>query len=183
MRFGNHLSVRIGIHTGQVIAGVVGETKPQFSLIGASVNKTARVCAKCPPSKIFVSKETRQCLEEQSNNFTFGAIDIEMKGIGKEQAFTVSKRRNPNRFQKNHEIPMTGNIMKKKQAGDRQRDRFNRLEDYGGASNRETRAHDNQGHNSFRVRYDASGNSRNDDSVTLNDDDFDHHSVDDSLED
>ena len=98
LRFGNHLSLRIGIHTGQVIAGVVGETKPQFSLIGASVNKTARVCAKCPPSKIFVSKETRQCLEEQSNNFTFSAIDIEMKGIGKEQAFTVSKRRNPTRF-------------------------------------------------------------------------------------
>ena len=77
---------------------------------------------------------------------------------------------------------MTGNIMKKKQA-DRQRDRFNRLEDYGGASNRETRPGDNAGHSSFRVHGDAAGNSRNDDSVTLNDDDFDHHSVDDSLED
>jgi hypothetical protein len=33
------------------------------------------------------------------------------------------------------------------------------------------------------VHGDAAGNSRNDDSVSLNDDDFDHHSVDDSLED
>lgn len=28
LRFGNNLGVKIGIHTGQVIAGVVGETKP-----------------------------------------------------------------------------------------------------------------------------------------------------------
>lgn len=44
LKNGKHLEVKIGIHTGPVISGVVGETKPQFSLIGDTVNKTSRVC-------------------------------------------------------------------------------------------------------------------------------------------
>ena len=48
LKNGEKLSVKIGIHTGEVISGVVGETKPQFSLIGDTVNKTSRVCSKCP---------------------------------------------------------------------------------------------------------------------------------------
>lgn len=49
LKSGLNLEVRIGIHTGSVISGVVGETKPQFSLIGDAVNKTSRVCSKCIP--------------------------------------------------------------------------------------------------------------------------------------
>lgn len=45
LKNGKHLEVKIGIHTGTVISGVVGETKPQFSLIGDTVNKTSRVCS------------------------------------------------------------------------------------------------------------------------------------------
>lgn len=71
LRNGKKLQIKIGIHTGEVIAGVVGETKPQFSLIGPTVNKTARVCSKCPTGRILISKETHLQLEESSNNFIF----------------------------------------------------------------------------------------------------------------
>lgn len=49
VKSGNHLEVKVGIHTGQVISGVVGDTKPQFSLIGDTVNKTSRVCSLTSP--------------------------------------------------------------------------------------------------------------------------------------
>jgi len=83
------LSVKIGIHTGEVIAGVVGETKPQFSLIGQTINKTSRVCSKCPVSKILISKPTHKTLQQSASNFIFSSMKAQMKGIGLEQVYTV----------------------------------------------------------------------------------------------
>ena len=34
---GDHLKVRIGIHTGHVYSVILGDVKPQFSLVGLSV--------------------------------------------------------------------------------------------------------------------------------------------------
>jgi|Transcript_20917 class 3 adenylate cyclase len=93
LRNAKKLSVKIGIHTGEVIAGVVGETKPQFSLIGPTINKTARVCSKCPPGKILISKEAHKTLQASASNFVFGSMKADMKGIGLEEVFTVQKRR------------------------------------------------------------------------------------------
>ena len=47
INYGNNLSVKvkIGIHYGRAIAGVIGSHKPQFSLIGDTVNTTSRVCS------------------------------------------------------------------------------------------------------------------------------------------
>ena len=39
--------LKIGIHYGRVIAGVIGYHKPQFSLIGDTVNTSSRVCSHC----------------------------------------------------------------------------------------------------------------------------------------
>ena len=39
------LKLKIGIHCGPVITGVIGYHKPQFSLIGDTVNTTSRVCS------------------------------------------------------------------------------------------------------------------------------------------
>ena len=39
------ISIKIGIHVGPCIAGIIGYHKPQFSLIGDTVNTTSRVCS------------------------------------------------------------------------------------------------------------------------------------------
>lgn len=69
MKNGRPVEVKVGIHTGPVISGVVGETKPQFSLIGDTVNKTSRVCTLSQPLKVSVSKETHHYLELYTNNY------------------------------------------------------------------------------------------------------------------
>lgn len=99
LKNGRHLEVKIGIHTGPVISGVVGETKPQFSLIGDTVNKTSRVCSLSTALKVSVSKETHHYLELYTNNYWFVQTFVEMKGIGKEPIYAVSNLKGRTRNQ------------------------------------------------------------------------------------
>eukprot|EP00956_Cyclotella_meneghiniana_P044633 scaffold327319_cov89-Cyclotella_meneghiniana.AAC.2 len=50
------LQIRVGIHVGEVTAGVLGETLPKFSLFGHNVNTAARMEQAGKPNKIRVSE-------------------------------------------------------------------------------------------------------------------------------
>lgn len=43
------IKIKIGIHSGNVVIGVIGYHKPQFSLIGDAVNTTSRHCSAAHP--------------------------------------------------------------------------------------------------------------------------------------
>lgn len=58
---------RIGIHTGPLIAGVVGKSKFAFDIWGDTVNVAARLESSGDPGKINISKSTYQMV---SNKFT-----------------------------------------------------------------------------------------------------------------
>jgi class 3 adenylate cyclase len=49
------INIKIGVHYGRVIAGVIGHHKPQFSLIGDTVNTTSRVCSTGVDGEITIS--------------------------------------------------------------------------------------------------------------------------------
>lgn len=57
---GEKIKVRIGIHYGRVIAGVIGHHKPQFSLIGDTINTTSRVMSTGEDGKITISEQAFQ---------------------------------------------------------------------------------------------------------------------------
>lgn len=50
------LKIKIGIHHGSVVIGVIGYHKPQFSLIGDTVNQTSRHCSTADPGQIILSE-------------------------------------------------------------------------------------------------------------------------------
>eukprot|EP00727_Mastigamoeba_balamuthi_P013807 m51a1_g9049 putative adenylate guanylate cyclase (661) ;mRNA; f:22623-28238 len=63
------LSIRIGVNTGKVVAGVLGLHKIAFDLWGDTVNVAARMQTSCPPDRIQVSEATFAALQGKGYAF------------------------------------------------------------------------------------------------------------------
>lgn len=74
------LGLRVGLHTGPVVAGVIGRKRPHFDIWGGTVNMAHRLQATAPRNSIQISQETLPLIQ---NNFDFQARgQVEMKGLG-----------------------------------------------------------------------------------------------------
>jgi class 3 adenylate cyclase len=77
---GQKLSVRIGIHTGPVIAGVIGATKLTYDLWGDTVNTASRMESHGEPGMIQVSRTTYDHLGDRYRFEPRGTIQVKGKG-------------------------------------------------------------------------------------------------------
>lgn len=73
-------SIRIGINTGPLVAGVVGKTKFAYDIWGDTVNTAARMEQNSEPGKINVSKATYDLVKDKFKFEPRGKIEAKNKG-------------------------------------------------------------------------------------------------------
>lgn len=78
--FSDDLSIRIGIHTGPVVAGVIGKRKFIYDVWGDTVNTASRMESHGEPGMIHVTDETRQLLKDMYHLNSRGEINVKGKG-------------------------------------------------------------------------------------------------------
>jgi adenylate cyclase len=87
---GTPMSIRIGISSGTVVAGVIGKSKFLYDLWGDPVNTAGRMESYSLPGRIQVSEATKRLLEKSHRLEYRGEIDI--KGKGKAPTWFLSGR-------------------------------------------------------------------------------------------
>ena len=75
------LEIRIGIHTGQVVAGIVGIKKFAYDIWGDTVNIASRMESSGEAGKINISGSTYELVKEKFNCLYRGKIEAKHKGM------------------------------------------------------------------------------------------------------
>ena len=77
---GAELTIRIGIHSGPVVAGVIGRNKFIYDLWGDTVNTASRMESHGQPSRVHVTEATRAALRDRFECEARGLVDVKGKG-------------------------------------------------------------------------------------------------------
>ncbi len=88
----NLFSMRTGIHTGPVVAGIVGVKKFQYDIWGDTVNTASRMESSCEAGKVNISGATYEIIKDSPELEFEHRGKIEAKGKGKLDMYFVRKK-------------------------------------------------------------------------------------------
>lgn len=86
----NGLQIRIGLHTGHAVAGIIGETKFAYDLWGDAVNTASRMESHGETGKIHISDDFYSAIKGNSFEFTERGV-IAIKGKGQMKTYFLER--------------------------------------------------------------------------------------------
>lgn len=84
-----HVEIRVGLHTGPVFGGVVGEHRFHYAVFGETVNVASRIQSQSQPGRILVSEATSKRLRGKFGLEDRGPLDL--KGHGTMSTYWLVK--------------------------------------------------------------------------------------------
>ncbi|MCE8514680.1 adenylate/guanylate cyclase domain-containing protein [Ruegeria pomeroyi] len=87
---GEAIEIRIGLHAGPVVAGVIGHQKLFYDVWGDTVNTASRMESHGQPGRIQVTAAAREALKDAYDFEPRGAVEI--KGIGRLETWWLAQR-------------------------------------------------------------------------------------------
>jgi adenylate cyclase len=92
VQFGETLEARIGIHSGEVVAGIIGQHRFIYDVWGDTVNTASRLESSGLPNRIQISETTYRRVRERFSCELRGPV--QMKGKGTMLTYFLGARRN-----------------------------------------------------------------------------------------
>jgi class 3 adenylate cyclase len=81
------LEIHVGIHIGEITAGLLGERLPKFTVFGTAVNLSARMKQECSPGMIRVAKDFFDLLQESDDRHKKEVLSI--KNMGEVETYLI----------------------------------------------------------------------------------------------
>jgi class 3 adenylate cyclase len=72
--------VRVGVHAGPVVAGIVGQERYQFDIWGDTVNVAARMLEKSKPNTVAVTEDLWKSVNSDFEGDEVGVLEVKGKG-------------------------------------------------------------------------------------------------------
>jgi class 3 adenylate cyclase/Tfp pilus assembly protein PilF len=87
------IHARVGIESGPIVAGVIGEMKFAYDLWGDSVNTASRMESTGTPGLVHISSNVKRELDAHSHNFWFDELEpMQVKGKGEMITYMVHRK-------------------------------------------------------------------------------------------